>query len=212
MGFHKQKEKSRPIIFIGHSTGCSLIIQALINAKRTNNLEVFSCTRALFFYGAGHLGMDNTANREMVQDLSQGEFSSRLSLLDDFKKLSNFIVTQREDIVNLWERDRTVKIVSFYETQQTHVVERNPQGEWVTGNKQVQVVRKGDAQLYLPSETRIPTTRTHYNIVKFEIEQDSVYQSTKTHMKTCLKAIFEQKLTNQKQKPKTKTKPLTAKK
>jgi hypothetical protein len=68
--------------------------------------------------------MDNTANREMVQDLSQGEFSSRLSLLDDFKKLSNFIVTQREDIVNLWGQDSAVKVVSFYETLPTPVVEK----------------------------------------------------------------------------------------
>jgi len=74
-------------------------------------------TSAIFFFGVGHLGFENAEEIEaMVTDLSDGKDNARLRLSRQLRENSEFLETQREDLVDIWAGRR---IFSFYETEFT---------------------------------------------------------------------------------------------
>jgi hypothetical protein len=48
------------------------------------------------------------------------------------------------------------------------------------------MVKGFSAQLYLSFEHRIPVDKDHTNIVKFDSQVESTYQTVVTHMKDCI--------------------------
>lgn len=50
----------------------------------------------------------------------------------------------------------------------------------------IQMVERFSAQLYLPSEHRIPVSKNHSDIVKFASRVDVTYQTVVKHMKECI--------------------------
>lgn len=77
----------------------------------------------MFLFGAPHGGLNVDALVSMVQDItsssSSNKQSSRLRLLDQLREDSDFLDDQRERLISIWEK---MKIVSFYETQETKTI------------------------------------------------------------------------------------------
>jgi len=164
------EERNRPIIFLGHSLGCILILQALIQAKtQTLHNHILDATRTVFFFGAPHNGMCTTDLEAMVEDLES-----------QLREGSEFLESQRDELVDIWNGR---KIISYYETMgsptglyQPHVNEYNRDRELA------EVVKKVSAQLYLPNEHRIPVPYNHTDMVKFLAPSDRTYCSVAGHI------------------------------
>lgn len=89
------------------------------NVSRHKHL--LDATRAIFFFGVGHQGLRTEELEAMVIDLSGRDDSARSRLLKQLKENSDFLATQREDLVDIWEGR---KIFSFYETEFTPTVKK----------------------------------------------------------------------------------------
>jgi hypothetical protein len=84
--------------------------------------HLLDATSAIFFFGVGHLGFENAEETEaMVTDLSDGMDNARLRLSRQLKEYSEFLETQREDLVDIWPGRR---IFSFYETEFTPTLQK----------------------------------------------------------------------------------------
>jgi hypothetical protein len=57
----------------------------------------------------------------MIDDVPLGQ-SSRSDFVKQLEEGTNFLDTQRDDIVSLWDQTPGIEIVSFYETKTTAVV------------------------------------------------------------------------------------------
>jgi hypothetical protein len=102
----------------------------------------------------------------MIDDESPGQ-SPRSDFVKQLQEGANFLDTQREDITSLWDQASVIEIVSFYETGTT-------------------AVAKTSAQLFWPSEHRIPVGRKHTEMVKFSSGEDATYRSVVTRMTECV--------------------------
>jgi hypothetical protein len=83
--------------------------------------HLFDSTRAIFFFGTPHQGLEVNELLSMVEDKLPGE-TSRFELVKQLREGSNFLDTQRDDIVNLWGPTSNIQIFSFYETKRTQTV------------------------------------------------------------------------------------------
>jgi hypothetical protein len=99
-------------------------IQALLKSKSgTQYQDTFTSTRQMLLFGVPHQGMEIDEMLSMVQKTG-GKSSTRLDLVQTLSEGSNFLNTQREDIVNLWPTGSNIKIVSFYEKLKSPTVKR----------------------------------------------------------------------------------------
>jgi hypothetical protein len=64
-------------------------------------------------------------------------------------------------------------------------------GNWARDGEKVNMVKKDSAQLFWPSEHRIPVRNDHTDMVKFASQVDDVYQTVVTHMDECVMNIIE---------------------
>jgi hypothetical protein len=143
------QEMTRPIIFIGYGIGGLLIlqvllfgsyssihiltggIQALLKSKSdTQYQDTFTSTRQVLLFGVPHQGMEIEDMIKMVEDTG-GKSSTRLDLVQSLSEGSNFLNTQRADIVNLWPDGSDITIVSFYESLKSPTVEKVSKNESV---------------------------------------------------------------------------------
>ncbi|KAF8241553.1 hypothetical protein K440DRAFT_591862, partial [Wilcoxina mikolae CBS 423.85] len=183
--------EGRPIIFIGHSMGGILILQALLQCKNGGQYKhLFDATHAIMFFGTPHQGMEVEELRTMVKDDSPGTYSN-LEILQQLSEGSNFLDTQRENITNLWDSSSKIEILSFYETRKTKAVGKLPTGGWGRCGPEVDMVKKSSAQLFWPSEHRIPVPYDHTDMVKFGHNEHNTYQTVVRHMNEWKDSIFE---------------------
>ncbi|KAF8533001.1 hypothetical protein BDD12DRAFT_785076, partial [Trichophaea hybrida] len=170
---NSDEAKNRHIIFVGHSLGGILILQALIQSKsRSDHKQILDSTRAIFFFGTPHNGLRTAELEAMVEDLSGGVETARLRLLMQLRENSELLETQRDALEDIWPGR---KIISFYEVEKTPVVQK--------------MVKKISAQLYMQDEHRIPVERNHTELVKFPTRVDPTYQTVVYYLKQCLEEI-----------------------
>jgi hypothetical protein len=108
--------------------GGILILQSLLQCKqREQDKRIFDSTRAILFFGTPHQGLGVNELLSMVEDMSLAP-QSRSNFVKQLKEGSNFLVTHKEEITNLWDPSSTshsdIKIVSFYETKKTATVKK----------------------------------------------------------------------------------------
>ncbi|KAF8532857.1 hypothetical protein BDD12DRAFT_764502, partial [Trichophaea hybrida] len=116
------KAKNRHIIFVAHSLGGILILQALIQSKsRSVHKPILDSTCAIFFFGTPHQGLQTAELEAMIDDLSGGVETSRLRLLMQLRENSEFLETQRDTLADIWPGR---KIISLYEVEITRVVQK----------------------------------------------------------------------------------------
>jgi len=180
------EERTRPIIFIGHSMGGILILQTLLQSKNGGQYkQLFDSTRAIHFFGTPHQGLEVDGLLSMIDDVSSGQ-SSRLDFVKQLQEGTNFLATQKEDIKSLWDQTPGIEIVSFYETKMTAVVKKSSSGNWERDDDQVKMVKDNSALLFWPSEHCVPVGRNHRDMVKFSSSEDTTYRTVVTHMTECV--------------------------
>lgn len=203
------EERSRPIIFIGHSMGGILILQALLQCKHGGQYkQLFDSTRAIHFFGTPHQGLEIGEFLSMIDDLSPGQ-SSRSDFIKQLQEGTNFLATQKEDIKSLWDQTPGIQIVSFYETMMTTVVKKSS-GNWEIGDDQVKMVKDNSAQLFWPSEHSVPVRRNHTDMVKFSSSEDATYRTVVTHMTKCVNNLTMSRANKQRTANTSRTLPLYA--
>ncbi|KAF8539839.1 hypothetical protein BDD12DRAFT_805016 [Trichophaea hybrida] len=182
-----EEAKNRHIIFVGHSLGGILILQALIQSRsRSVHKPILDSTHTIFFFGTPHQGLRTAELEAMVEDLSGGVETARLRLLMQLRENSEFLETQRDALADIWPGR---KIISFYEVEKTHVVQKSTAQTYQRSGELVEMVKKVSAQLYLPDEHRLPVERNHTELVKFPTREDSTYQTVVYYIKQCLEEI-----------------------
>jgi len=159
-----------------------MLLQSKINGQYR---QLFDSTRGIHFFGTPHQGLETKELLEMIDDVSHGQ-SSRAEFVKQLQEGANFLDTQRDDITSLWDQASDIEIVSFYETMTTAVVKKSPSGNWGRGGDEIKMVKKNSAQLFWPSEHRIPVGRNHTDMVKFCSSDDATYQTVVTQMTKCV--------------------------
>ncbi|KAF8538250.1 hypothetical protein BDD12DRAFT_928675 [Trichophaea hybrida] len=161
--------------------------QALIQSKsRSDHKQILDSTGAIFFFGTPHNGLRTAELEAMVEDLSGGVETARLTLLKQLRENSEFLETQRDALDDIWPGR---KIISFYEVEKTPVVQKSTAQTYQRSGELVEMVKKISAQLYMQDEHRIPVERNHTELVKFPTRVDSTYQTVVYYLKECLEEI-----------------------
>ena len=151
------------------------------------------------FFGTPHQGIRTYDIEEMVDAESGGYETSRHNVLRQLREGSEFLENQKEELSYIW-KEYTPKIVSFYETAPTPTIERvGPRLHLVQMNKtnflqsdlgtygrdgeESEMVNRFSAQLYIPTEERVPVEENHTNMVKFASAEDRTYRTVVRHLK-----------------------------
>jgi hypothetical protein len=94
--------------------------QALLQSKHDHqNSNVFNSTRAIFFFGTPHQGLDDQSLRQIVEGVSHGDLSVWRSFINQLNEGSNLLRTHRDDITYILGPTSDIEIISFYETKAT---------------------------------------------------------------------------------------------
>ncbi|KAF8531694.1 hypothetical protein BDD12DRAFT_914648, partial [Trichophaea hybrida] len=184
-------KKARPIIFIGHSLGGILILQALIESRRNpSHRHILDATYSIIFFGTPHQGMRTYDLEEMVDSESGSYETSRHNLLRQLREGSEFLETQKEELNYLWKEYKP-NILSFYETVATPTVEMSESGSYGRDGKESEMVKRFSAQLYIPTEQRIPVEENHTNMVKFASAEDRTYRTVIRYLQGWVDGIID---------------------
>ncbi|PVF90980.1 hypothetical protein CPB86DRAFT_681978, partial [Serendipita vermifera] len=178
-----KEARFRPIIFLGHSLGGTLILETLVEARMPNShySSLPDATVATFFFGTPHRGLHNDELKAMAKDLLSDE-NQTLDLLRKLDAGSDFLARQRRLLADILARK---KIVSFYETLETEV----ETGKYVRIGDKHKAVNADAAILDLPGEIPIPVRANHTDIVKFLSPSDSTYISVLVQLRECVESI-----------------------
>jgi len=169
----------RPIAFIGHSLGGILVVQTLIEAKNAGYNDLFKSVRCIFFFATPHQGLKTLELEEMV-DREAGDYKGQARyLLAQLKEGSEYLENQREALTRLWEVFKG-EVATFYELNPTDPAKKLAPELCGLEGKEVQVVERLSAQLYLPRESRHPVNSNHVDLVKFSSPRDGSFQSVVT--------------------------------
>ncbi|KAI5836934.1 hypothetical protein DFP73DRAFT_620676 [Morchella snyderi] len=179
------EERARPLVMLGHSLGCILITQALLQAQSNpDDKHILDATSAVFFFGAPHAGLKVDALVAMVEDLtSSNKQSTRLRLLEQLREDSEYLEEQRERLIHIWSK---MRIYSFYELKDTPTVQKAASGDWKREGEAVLMIRNISALLFLPQENRYAINEDNTNMVRFGTRDDENYKVVVRHIKECL--------------------------
>ncbi|KAK2596797.1 hypothetical protein QQS21_006126 [Conoideocrella luteorostrata] len=173
-----EETKKRPLFFIAHSYGGTILGQYLSTAGAASEEDdellsaLYKATYGMLLFAVPHNGSNVSNMKEMVEDMGNG---ARGEVLDDISPRSSVLRQQRQAFANAIE-DR--KIISFYEQKQTRMNKKDLQSEkWIprAGDYET-VVDIESAVLYLPNETKIALNADHSDMVKFDSERDRGYR------------------------------------
>ncbi|KAA8894431.1 hypothetical protein FN846DRAFT_819409 [Sphaerosporella brunnea] len=190
------KERYRPIIFIGHSLGGLIIKQALADALRSSESDqaiLDSCV-GIFFFGVPHRGLNN----QNISTLVKGQRNSHF--INDLREGSALLKEAHEHFLQLCLSD--CQITSFYETRDTRAVVVLKDGSWDRSGAMVRIVTEESATWALPTEARymrIPIDADHSDMVKFTDHDDRHYMTVLNRLHECVgkaPGIIENRLAN----------------
>ncbi|KAI5855181.1 hypothetical protein BZA05DRAFT_472091 [Tricharina praecox] len=119
--------ENRPIIFVGHSLGGILILQALVDSTlKDPGKSILGATQGIFFFGTPHQGLRVEELQSMVEEGSDTD-RQRLNFLAQLEEGSDFLVNQIEVLAPIWQTFQRC-IISFYETMKAPTVKKEAIG------------------------------------------------------------------------------------
>ena len=168
----------RPMVLIGHSLGCLIIKQALVDARRalgpTSEPFPVSC---VIFLGAPHRGLHIDALETLVESKPTED------IVRELKAGSPTLTYLNENFRNVVS---DVQIVSVYEKRPTPTAIQLPDGSWKRHGPLVKMVSDDSARLYLPQEKAIPAHANHSEIAKITRGENSIYHLLKGHIMSAI--------------------------
>ncbi|KAL8296868.1 hypothetical protein RB600_002066 [Gaeumannomyces tritici] len=170
----KDRDYSRPIVFVAHNLGGIVLKQALCAARIDNRYQhLFSATRGFLLYGTPHLGADKSQWLSIAQSSAPvaprrfGWKGRPSQLVDSLTKNSSDISNTHEDFRFLARR---FAIVSFYETMA------------LPGTK-APVVDKLSSRMHLEHEEQVPMAADHLGLCRFNDASDPGFRTTCWYIK-----------------------------
>ena len=196
------QERSRPIIFIGHSLG-GLVIkqvgylalltstidshhqQALADASQAiyeNDAAILGSCIGLFFFGVPNRGLNVENLRTLVKDQKNEHF------INDLREGSELLRQAYQRFLQGVEL-KGCQITSFFELRDTQAVVLRPDGTWKRSGEMTRVVTKESATFSLPSEAihmQLGIDADHSNMVKFADNCDHHYIRVRDRLMECV--------------------------
>ncbi|KAL9069014.1 MAG: hypothetical protein Q9157_006304, partial [Trypethelium eluteriae] len=171
----------RPVVLIGHSLGCLIIKQALIDDAeveiQSNRLPV-AC---IVFLGAPHRGLD-VRNLETLVAAKPPE-----DLIRELKPGSPTLKALNARFHRV--ADRVPIIISCYEKLPTPTVQQEPDGSWKRTGPEVMMVSEDSARLYLSNEISISASSNHSDIAKISPGEAGIYHPLVQNIRLALSSF-----------------------
>ncbi|KAF8242790.1 hypothetical protein K440DRAFT_664538 [Wilcoxina mikolae CBS 423.85] len=192
----KEKERYRPIIFIGHSLGGLIIKFALADAGMQepppkgsgNDQAILKACMGLFFFGVPHKGLNGTN----LSTLVKGQRNVRF--VDDLQEGSEFLRLAYNNFLRGF-KFKDCQTTSFYETDDTPtltIVERDGRRFSDRNNEvMVRMVTQDSATWASPNEAlhdQVPINRDHSNLVKSFDNADPHFVAVRDRLLDCVQA------------------------
>ncbi|KAL9090725.1 MAG: hypothetical protein Q9165_005213 [Trypethelium subeluteriae] len=175
----------RPIVLIGHSLGCLIIKQAIIDdAEREDQSNRLPIT-CIVFLGAPHRGLDVRSletlvaakpPENLIRELKPGSPTLN-SLNARFSRVAN-----------------RVSIITCYEKLPTPTVQQEPNGSWKRSGPEVMMVSEDSALLYLPNEIRVSANSNHSDIAKIRPGETGIYHHLVHNIRLALSSVQDKAL------------------
>ncbi|KAA8908942.1 hypothetical protein FN846DRAFT_944125 [Sphaerosporella brunnea] len=170
-----EKEKHRPLIFIGHSIGGLVIKQALVEARpphgSVHDQAILESCTSLFFFGVPNKGLNETNLVDLLKGQPNADF------VNDLREGSAFLDLAYDSFLRGFTHD-DCKITSFYEMQFTKTLVEID-GKWMREGEPVQMVTKDSATWASRTEAlpdQVPLEANHSTLVKFSDRHDNKYE------------------------------------
>ncbi|KAF3169088.1 hypothetical protein TWF751_007554 [Orbilia oligospora] len=183
-----QTEQRRPLVFIGHSFGGTIITHAFVQASTAMIYKnIYDSVRGIIFFGVPFRSIyledvffmvddDETVGKEgyeLVQGIAY-ETARITTTVKAFKKLVEEMKT---------------RIFSFFETQMTPKVVKLPDGSYGRRGDPVLLVNRDSVELGIPGlEELLLALGNHSTIVKFGNEQDPTYRTVHNRLKELIQS------------------------
>ncbi|KAJ5278291.1 hypothetical protein N7524_004444 [Penicillium chrysogenum] len=177
--------QQRPLIFIAHSFGGIILAHCLVKARQTIEgghpaiLSLHPATYGMILFAIPHKGL---VIDDIQQMLAGNKSHPREKLLHEISIQSDKLIDQLADFKNLIGNR---KVVSFYETEQTRRLERNPDsGLWERTGDFITIVGTDSALLQLPDcmEEKVPLNADHSMVAKFNARSAPGYESVRDRL------------------------------
>ncbi|KAK6343987.1 hypothetical protein TWF696_007638 [Orbilia brochopaga] len=169
-----------PLIFIGHSYGGILIMDALRHAARHPDRygPIFNQTAGVLFFAVPYDGMYVEDLKEYIPPGSCNYLVNELDGSKPERGLLHFITTE---FIRLVDRAQ-IQVQTFRETEPTQKLRRSTDGKLKRIGSKWMMIDEKSSSLGLPfnAERVIEANgKDHSNIVKFDRRHDSTYTSTR---------------------------------
>ncbi|KAL9084819.1 MAG: hypothetical protein Q9165_007887 [Trypethelium subeluteriae] len=170
--------ENRPVVLIGHSLGCLIIKQALVDATlRAAKTKLLAFpVRCIVFLGAPHRGLHVKALKTLVKSRPSEDIV--LELRSGSPTLT-YLNNNFRQVVD------GIRIISYYEKYPTATVIQR-RGKWERNGPKVLMVPEDSAKLYLPNEIPLPAYANHSDIARFKRGEGSIYHTLKDGIRSSI--------------------------
>ncbi|KAN0086965.1 hypothetical protein V8E54_000653 [Elaphomyces granulatus] len=168
-------EKTRPIIFVGHSVGGVVIKQALFQAKIEPQYQTISeATVGIIFLGTPHRGSDKASYGEVLANVATTVMHNPApGLIDVLRANSDALMRLTTDFRFQLPN---YQICSFYEMKPMPILSSL-------------IVEKHSSLLEIPGEDQVPVNANHEEICKFAHRDDAVYEKLFKRVRRMLSSV-----------------------
>ncbi|KAN0070689.1 hypothetical protein V8E54_011558 [Elaphomyces granulatus] len=171
----EEDEKTRPIIFVGHSLGGIVIKQALFQAKIEPQYQVISrATVGIIFLGTPHRGSEKASYGKVLAKVATTVMHKPApALVNALRVNSDALMRLTTDFRFQLPQ---YQVCSFYEMKPIRIFSSL-------------IVEKHSSLLDIPGEDQIPVDANHEEICKFAHPDDAVYEKLFKRVRRMLKSV-----------------------
>ncbi|KAN0067445.1 TPR-like protein [Elaphomyces granulatus] len=168
-------EKTRPIIFVGHSLGGIVIKQALFQARIEPQYQVISeATVGIIFLGTPHRGSEKASYGKVLAKVATTVMHKPApALVNALRANSDALMRLTTDFRFQLPQ---YQVCSFYEMKPMRIFSSL-------------IVEKHSSVLDIPGEDQIPVDANHEEICKFTHPDDAVYEKLFKRVRRMLKSV-----------------------
>ncbi|KAF8248856.1 hypothetical protein K440DRAFT_599764 [Wilcoxina mikolae CBS 423.85] len=172
-----EKERNRPLIFVGHSFGGIIIKQALVQADRKNRAHpVLKSTSGIIFLGTPHDGSWPSSIAKLAVNCTFWMGSSS-SIMDALGYQSTELRELDKDFTRIYRKS----ITCFYETRKTYML-----------NRLVPILLVDSRSASISGHTSLPIDTDHSGLNKYSSVDDHGYRLIVDEIKCMVDNFSEQ--------------------
>ncbi|KAK6500110.1 hypothetical protein TWF481_010468 [Arthrobotrys musiformis] len=185
----REEERKRPLVFMGHSFGGTVVTHAYVTASEDEKYkDLYDSITNIFFFGVPFAGIKLDDVRAMLED--NEELPNRCRGIDEQgRQLLGYIdyetgrLTQTTRTFMKKVPENQTHIYSFYETHKTPEVIKLENGSFGRHGNSSLVVHKRSVELGITGfEETIAAQADHSTIVKLKSLQDETYTTIQSYL------------------------------